>query len=981
MKIIGWLFAVACSLLISLPALATTKTSTTPGGPWSVSGSWSAAGEPVGTEDIVCQAGSSIVLDAAAKGAGGSSGDCATGVANCGISLNVASGASLMLGRGATIARFDCTGTTDSCIDVTGTLAIGPGQTLKVQSNGGAVGNTDRIRVRSAGRLAVVGKLLHSGTVTSIVQDEATVTNTNLAFGLPSRDIEFEDANAHFPLTTLGTAQLWANSAACVDNCYVVRFTSGDRKGRWYNIIAPSGNLSTRIKAEFQSRHNPALDATTLGAGIVADTIKADGFGAVYSSGTATVASGSASVVGSGGASWSPAFANGSRFFCTNVDGPAQAQRIVRVIDSTHITLAANYGTANCAAGSTYKIVDDNEPYPFADHSEHIHIGDTYEIIQPATVQGATITTGAEPDGSSITPLSAIKCDNGSTCLFKYAVVKWMGSAGIDNAGGDAAILIGSNGGTSNFSLTDSEVTGWAGDAAIHISTLNPNEIARNFIHYSAQATRQGNGHGIILDEATPPAGIITGPYIHDNRIELSNDDGIWVRSPTTGMRVIDNIIKYIGRTVISESADGIQFGMYSGAGFNPGGSYYFTDTIVSRNIVMNVGGIATNGSGEPWGSGDNAGINWQLGDSSSGPGFRFDIGITGNYVANSQTGSGIGIQSMNSSTTMDDFISNNITVAGNFVSNTYGDGIAGSTNAYNNTVYSWGLDRQNAAGSNVAGMSDILKNTRGNVVIPLDELPATPAWVTATPIRFAAAWHAYGQGLSFSGNFGYPSTMTISDNAFFGMGGGVWMGDFSCSKSMSGSPTLTFSNNFISCDLARVVTGGNNAGLAQWTTSGSKSAVLNSNIFSGCYADGSINIFGCSDSSSLCPTGSSNNFLYSGSDIADNIASFNCAKLSTDTDGVMTGIAPLSLIFDRRYDSTLDRGPRSVGTVLNSSWRVPIRSPLSGTSASNATDTDGDGISDLFDNCSRTANPTQLDRDGDGKGDACDSYQTDATR
>lgn len=39
------------------------------------------------------------------------------------------------------------------------------------------------------------------------------------------------------------------------------------------------------------------------------------------------------------------------------------------------------------------------------------------------------------------------------------------------------------------------------------------------------------------------------------------------------------------------------------------------------------------------------------------------------------------------------------------------------------------------------------------------------------------------------------------------------------------------------------------------------------------------------------------------------------------------------------------------------------------------ATDTDGDGIDDAYDNCTFTANPDQLDANGNNIGDACEEY------
>jgi hypothetical protein len=52
---------------------------------------------------------------------------------------------------------------------------------------------------------------------------------------------------------------------------------------------------------------------------------------------------------------------------------------------------------------------------------------------------------------------------------------------------------------------------------------------------------------------------------------------------------------------------------------------------------------------------------------------------------------------------------------------------------------------------------------------------------------------------------------------------------------------------------------------------------------------------------------------------------------------------------------------------------------PSSPSQGAMATDTDGDGIADAYDNCRATSNPTQADADHDGFGDACDALNTGA--
>lgn len=71
--------------------------------------------------------------------------------------------------------------------------------------------------------------------------------------------------------------------------------------------------------------------------------------------------------------------------------------------------------------------------------------------------------------------------------------------------------------------------------------------------------------------------------------------------------------------------------------------------------------------------------------------------------------------------------------------------------------------------------------------------------------------------------------------------------------------------------------------------------------------------------------------------------------------------------ITDNTSDETY---PRISGTVVVWTGRVGASTAIY---AMRDPDTDGDGVTDLFDNCVNAYNPTQADTDNDGLGDACD--------
>jgi plastocyanin len=929
-------------------------------GLWSAASSWTSCGGviPVAADDVTV--GHSLILDSAAA--------CAAGGSACGRTLTIGANSSVTAGRGTTFLWINCSTSTFPCINISGTLSGGPGQTLKVGSDGGAATlNPDRVQVNAGGRLSWQGRKVTQGTITKIDQDEATVTNPLLAFGLPTRDMEFEDASSHMLMNATNT-QAWANAANCLDNCFAVRFTSGDRAWRWYNTIAPTiGPLVTSIRAEFQSRHNPARDATTLGVGLVADVRKADGYGQAYTTGTAcTTATQGGACAANGqfvtgtGTVWNTNIALGSRWFCTS-DTQSASRRIIRVIDGTHLVLDSTYGGAGCGAAAAYTVVDDNQPYPFFDHSEHIKVGDTFEVIQPATIQGAVITTGAEPDGSTRAPFTNLDCAVGSTCTFKYTQLKWFGglAAALDDR--DQGIIFRQ---VDNNQITDNEFTAWASTMLISMKGPDNVEIARNFIHYFAPALGVSNsGHGIVMEDVSVPPTLHTGNSVHDNRFELTNDDPIWKRSPQSGMRIYRNIFKYAGASLVAESLNCVDTLGTAGANGSPqSGQHYYKDDLITDNICENIGSTQTGtGDGQGPGYGSASCFAYRTQGSTGGPGYRLDVGFSRNLVANCQTGGGITWEgTAQAADTLAEYLNNNIAVVGNYISNVAGEG-ANGTEVLNNFVGQWGLDRQNVRMPAI-GDGPCMR-VSGNIAVPVDEA------ITATTY---GATEVDRSGFLLPGtytvnavNMGSAPTVTISDNVFFSHGAVIHIGDLS-GAAMIGNPTVNITNNYLSCELQRGTPSDLTRGIDQWrdhANTGEKSGSWTFNIVSGC-VNSNLNVRAFANPPA--PT-ENNNYL-----INSAVAATGLTPDASDSLSINLGWSPLSFTYDRRNDIADSHGPRSVGVLMNQSWHTPVFPQLAGTTVANLKDSDGDGVADFFDNCPKVPNPTQLDSYGNGVGDAC---------
>ena len=937
MKRIAWGLLLLC---LCVPLMAADKTAAV-NGLWSVAGTWSPSGQPAATDQVIIPANFSVELDAGAT--------CATGGANCAAAdaddgaLVIGAGASLTLGRGVTVTRLACdVGSNPVCVQNSGTFIQGPGQTVKMQGNNEA---NDIWRTASGGRTVRRGRLVTAGTISAVVTDEDTITDPDLGFGLSRRNFVFADRLGHFPMDTDGTGS-WDNGAAtCTDNCYVVRFTSGERAWRSYNLI---GNTPTTITVDDTSRYNTAC----VTGGRTAATCT-DAFGGTYSTGTACLAATAGGACAAAGAfvegtgvTWTNAIGFGSRWYC-NADGPGTAVRVKRVADSNTLELersvTASGGNCDGAGADAYRLLDDNQPWPFADHSEHIAEGDGYEIFQPATFQGAT-TAGGEPTGAGLTEQSTEQVQLGGLLEVEYASYKWVGQSGAALSG----IVIDRP--LTGWRFRNNEIARWTSGAAMEIDRATGITLEGNFVHGVHPQMTVGQGHGIWLNDNGDPLTVGLNNRIARNRFDMTGDDAAWARAPSKSLRFTENICKYLSATLNSETNNCLDTFPWGAGPANPAGTWYHEDLIAADNTCMNIGGLES----EAWANSCFGVI--QRGGTGAGLSM---VGISKNRMANMQTGQGVTYESQGAQGgTAADYTASLFTVSGNYISHTAYEGIVGVHNAFNNVIVAWGLNR-NDQGRTLAAMTNISKRVSGNLTIPQDE-----ALGAGVPQQKAALYFYATPPVPFI----YPATIDISDNALFGHGLQILFGDWFVFGDLTGNPRPVIDHNLIDCSLSRATADGfgEEVGIRFLQTS-AESATVTRNVIVGCEDKGVFRQNGGGGGITL----TENNNAFLNMDV--NVSGFTAD--GTDVTGAAPAWSPLSFNFDRRADlSGYDRGPRAIGAMLNPQWSLSVSPPLAGSSAANAIDSDGDGVADLFDNCKLVFNPSQYDADADGKGNACDA-------
>jgi hypothetical protein len=263
-----------------------------------------------------------------------------------------------------------------------------------------------------------------------------------------------------------------------------------------------------------------------------------------------------------------------------------------------------------------------------------------------------------------------------------------------------------------------------------------------------------------------------------------------------------------------------------------------------------------------------------------------------------------------------------------------------------------WGLNRYNDERG--GGITHPTREARGNILIPTDENVATVGGDLRYGIHVVRKdYFAYQTALK------YDATVTISDNAIYGHGIMARIGD-STIGAIQGNPDFTFTNNLFDCSMSRDGVLPNTKGINMEQPVG-RSVTATGNIFIGCQGAAIQR-----DSGTLVEN---NNLFY-----GNVAAASGFSPDGTDTYGPPPLMHSLSFILDRTRDATATHGPRSVGlgTLAATLSGFFPRALLAGTTSANSLDSDGDGVSNFFDNCDFVSNPGQSDGNGDGRGDAC---------
>lgn len=904
-------------------------------GNWTAAATWTSCGGTAPDANDTCTIGSpfDVIMDA-------TSGACGALTVDAGATIDWKEGDGTC--RTLTVGDGLAAGTSDNT-SVAGSMRFGACQSLLVSTTNstGAVRGT----ITVTGYLAAAGATLYgSGRINSFGEvtgnwPARTITLTDFSL----RQDSLDQYNGKVLVPTSGYfREAWFDivTGATTKNQIVVRIDGSAAAG------THRGQVDSRNQ---EGREDPGVTAST--------TYWAPGdWGEVIDGGvnsapaTATVASGGTTVTFSGawpgGTSRLGAFV-GARFICSADIGAAASDGDVRIIesvtDTTHVVLKSAYGTASCAAGADYRIWVDNQPPVAASVQESFSAGDTYVIIDPATIG---IPAAAYSDTTQDAQIGAILLTNGGTISLKNTSVGNCGNyiSGASAQGCLRADDIDNANANEGLYLDRVEFHHYSGVAAIDLEDSANITMSHLSIRDSAEG---GNA-------TTVSAGTCPGDEAHGFRINDNAGDG-----RASGIVIEDS------RIVRTNDVS------YSVLTAGESDEVNCTDCAV-RNTFM---GFTPNSCG---GSAQCVGLAEGV--------TRF----AGNriFCTNAQSGAGYVGQGIGTNTNaFSGYILNSLfqnTLEGGLKINITTDA-TGTTDA-NSQFYVVSSVFRNLGGSDTSGhftrgrwIDDYFEPANKGSNQLISEPQEVKGNIVMVPPNFDNGGSVFNHEPSGTARI-EPTTLREWDNAIFGPTSAAAATDshFLGGKHGSGNDALASDADFRHNTIVgsqHLLTSGNDSGW-RFRDNGTGVHVANANLFvNAAFSYNRVNgSEAVADDYNLCVKVVTNQCpvgITAGSN-----------TLTTGSPGLFD---PASADFNIRPGSTpkenlaADGYPRGVRVAGPPSWDVftalypfivakPVINNISDR------DTDGDGVWDLFDNCDLKFNPVQYDGDGDGKGCACDS-------
>lgn len=899
-------------LLSSAPLWAAARTASVDG-LWSATATWGGLSVPVAGDDCTINSGVVVNMDAA-------SGACGS-LTNNGSLLPVV-GKVLKIGDGLV-------GGTSDVITNNGEFSLIAGFRLEFDTDSGA-------GVTTPARFINAGILDSSGTI--LVPDLGTRHTSIAVVGVP--------VGSHPNRTiTLTTGLIQGKNDEL--NGKVLVPTTGWHRWQWFDITTGATDR-TQIVVNMDSRG--AYDSRGK-AGRLTPTAWTQGdWGEIYSTGTATVASGTTTVT------FNTAFPStdrakeallGGRFICANLTDDdteaavtANVRKFCSVTSTTVAELCTAYSTASCAGGAAFRVFNDNQPPFAAPIPEAFLPGDRFMVIDPAVI---TIPVANRSDTTQNRHFYMTLNDGSTTRLFGTEI----GYCGQEKGGGagsadcltvtniDAAST------TEGFAFDLVDLHHWNGGGGIILSNAQNMTLSRFTVRDAAEGGSNdgGEAHGFYIDDPSGN-GRTHDVTLQDFRVVRLNDDAFSFTAATeSDNRTCDRCTFTRGIMGFAPANRGQSIEAFELA-------HALTNLVLTENVVTNNFGTLIQVFG-----------NAVAADETSGYIARNVVQNGGAFITCGGSTEGSSITHANQ----------RVTVVGNLFrgSNWVGSPDGSRCRFFNNI-----FDANSRGTSQWRGIQTMI----GNIIHVPNRVPANAS---------------YFEYLPSGSNTLLPNPVVFRDNVFvvapdqpdgfqiagFGSGAspGNWLVDhntFYCndrqfagtvratrSNGGAGGTTHTFTNNiYADCETG------------PWLTAGSQTVTSNYNLYFEILSDNDCT--GCTEGANDILSTTASSLGLAAPQVGDvTLLTESTAKTSLGSDGYPRGarVAGVALkTFEQIYPGiSAMRDSDGDGDLDQTVFYGVINNV--GTK-----DTDGDGIWDLHDNCKFTQNPDQTDSNTDGIGDAC---------